>query len=451
MDHAPTAGMRGVGATRSTARTRLDGARERVRSTAPLLLAVVRESRRRLAVLGVVTATGWAILAGCAAAWLLGTRLQWVELCGAAAAGAAAFALCGVFVLGRMRLTVDVRLDSTRIAAGERTFARISVEYRAHRLALADTLELAVRLPGERSPAVTFPARRVTPGPPGGPPGANASEAVLEVGSPRRGVIVLGPTSTVRSDPLGLLRRTVTWPQVTEVLVHPRLVPLPPLGAGLRHDLDGRTADQVSASDFEFHTLRDYVPGDDRRHIDWRSSARASSMTPDRDRFLVRQFLQTRRTHLLVVVDGDAAAYPDEEDFETAVTAGASVAVQALRDGLDVTLVAAGRVARDATWAGVLEASARASFGGGGTLAQATGRAVRVSPQSTSALLVTGSQPVFGQRRAARRQLRPEVSTRVLRVDPGAPAAVAPGESWTELILPALTDLPFLVTAGAAR
>ena len=57
-------------------------------------------------------------------------------------------------------------------------------------------------------------------------------------------------------------------------------------------------------SDLAFHALREYVPGDDLRHVHWRSSARAGEL-------LVRQYHDTRRNHATVVVDADPAAYPD--------------------------------------------------------------------------------------------------------------------------------------------
>ena len=55
-------------------------------------------------------------------------------------------------------------------------------------------------------------------------------------------------------------------------------------------------------SDLAFHALREYQPGDDRRYIHWRSSAKAG-------RLLVRQFLDTRRSHVTVIVDPDPEQY----------------------------------------------------------------------------------------------------------------------------------------------
>ena len=108
----------------------------------------------------------------------------------------------------------------------------------------------------------------------------------------RRSVIPVGPPSAVRSDPLGLVRRDVveqtTWSCSCTRRSSPGLA-----RPGLERDLEGQTTNDLSTSDVAFHTLRDYVPGDDRRHVHWRSTAKAG-------RLMVRQFVDTRRSHLAV-------------------------------------------------------------------------------------------------------------------------------------------------------
>ena len=113
--------------------------------------------------------------------------------------------------------------------------------------------------------------------------------------------------TTVHGDPLGLVRRTVAWTERTELFVHPLTVSLESLGAGLLRDLEGTVTPDLSMSDLAFHALREYQPGDDRRYIHWRSSAK-------HDRLLVRQFLDTRRSHLAVVVDTSPEVYARDVD-----------------------------------------------------------------------------------------------------------------------------------------
>src|SRR5262249_62375245 len=84
-------------------------------------------------------------------------------------------------------------------------------------------------------------------------------------------------------------------------------------------------------------------PAPARRYIHWRSSAKVAATLPG-GRFLVRQFLDTRRSHVTVIIDADPDAYPDPADFETAVSAGGSILVRSVRDEQGTSL-AGGRPA----------------------------------------------------------------------------------------------------------
>src|SRR5690606_22953750 len=94
-----------------------------------------------------------------------------------------------------------------------------------------------------------------------------SDEESFTIRTERRGVIAVGPATTLRGDPLGLVSRDMTWTPLREILVRPPLIPVESLGAGLLRDLEGVSTDAVSQSDLAFHALREYVPGDDLRHI----------------------------------------------------------------------------------------------------------------------------------------------------------------------------------------
>jgi uncharacterized protein (DUF58 family) len=143
-------------------------------------------------------------------------------------------------------------------------------------------------------------------------------------------VIPVGPVSIVRRDPFGLYRRSITLHGTAKVVVHPTTVTLPPLSAGFVRDLEGEATRDLTDSDLSFHALREYVAGDDRRHIHWKSSAKTG-------RFMIRQYEQTRRSRMLIVLDTRRDAYVDDAEFELAVSASASLGVRALRDSRDVT------------------------------------------------------------------------------------------------------------------
>jgi len=399
--------------------------------TAPVL--------RRVPVLDVVTPSGWLVLSGSLAAWYGGARLGWLELIFIAATGLVALVLCIGLVVGRMAFSVEAAPERDRVVAGRSTRCNIVVTNRARRRMLPIEVELPI---GGRAPA-TFDVPALTAG--------GTFAATVELRTDRRAVIPVGPATTVRGDPLGLLRRAVSWSEVREVFVHPVTTPLEPLGAGLLKDLEGYTTNDLSMSDLAFHTLRDYAPGDDRRHIHWRSSAKLGAARPT-GTFLVRQFLDTRRAHLTILVDGDTTAYSAAEDFETAVSVGASVVLRAVEDEIDTTLLVADqRVHKGGGARRSLDACSRAAQTTT-LLADLATQGVRAAPDVTIALFVTGSVPSFAALTRVAAQFQPEVRKVVVRVEPAARTASITGSTAvTIMTLRSLTDLPALLSGGTLR
>ena len=156
-----------------------------------------------------------------------------------------------------------------------------------------------------------------------------------------RGIMPVGPARTVRADPVGLMRREIVWSQTAELHVHPRTIAIAALSTGFIRDLEGSPTRDLTASDIAFHALREYVPGDDRRFIHWKSSAKTGT-------FMVRQFEETRRSRLMVLLDLEPGAYTDDAEFELAVSAAASVGARAIRDARTVSFVVSGPRSRPA-------------------------------------------------------------------------------------------------------
>src|SRR5690606_28859633 len=88
----------------------------------------------------------------------------------------------------------------------------------------------------------------------------------------------------------------------------------------------------LTSSDVAFHALREYQPGDERRYIHWKSTAKTG-------RFMVREFEQTRRSHLVVALSLATGDYASEEEFELAVSVAGSLGVRAIRAGRPVSVV----------------------------------------------------------------------------------------------------------------
>lgn len=104
---------------------------------------------------------------------------------------------------------------------------------------------------------------------------------------------------TIRSyGPLGLLTRQGTHAVPWAVRVLPPFTSrkhLPSKLARLR-ELDGRTSVLTRGEGTEFDSLREYVPGDDTRSIDWRATARQTTVA-------VRTWRPERDRHILLVLD----------------------------------------------------------------------------------------------------------------------------------------------------
>ncbi|MDQ1486152.1 MAG: hypothetical protein QOJ62_1845 [Actinomycetota bacterium] len=100
--------------------------------------------------------------------------------------------------------------------------------------------------------------------------------------------------------------------------------------------LDGRTAARVRGQGTEFDSLRDYVEGDDARSIDWRATARRSSV-------VVRTWRPERDRRLLLVLDTgrtSAARVGAAPRLEAALDAALLLGTLAARAGDRVDLMA---------------------------------------------------------------------------------------------------------------
>jgi uncharacterized protein (DUF58 family) len=264
------------------------------------------------------------VLAGGA---LLGTglALDYLELAvlGAAALFAAAFALA--YTALRPKLTVRREVDPDRVTRGETSTQTLTVGNA--RLLRMSTL-LAQDACGGRT--VPVPLLRLRRG----------QDTVVNYPVPtqHRGVVRVGPLTVRRCDPLGLVASSSTHGGTATVWVYPRTHRLAAVPAGVARSLDGRV-DKVPHGSITFDTLREYVIGDELRHVHWRTTARVGEL-------MVREHLDTSLPRIAVLLDDRAAAYPerDAECFEHACEAAASVLVAAVREELpaDLLTVAAG-------------------------------------------------------------------------------------------------------------
>lgn len=188
----------------------------------------------------------------------------------------------------------------------------------------------------------------------------------------RRVTTVLRPTRrgdraaalvTVRSHgPLGVAARQGNHAVPWTVRALPPFTSRKHLPAKLSRlrELDGRTTVLTRGEGTEFDSLREYVPGDDVRAIDWRATARQATVA-------VRTWRPERDRHLLLVLDTgrtSAGRVGDVPRLDAAMDAALLLTALATRAGDRVDLLAYDRAPRASvrgrTGADVLPAVVRA-------------------------------------------------------------------------------------------
>jgi hypothetical protein len=217
----------------------------------------------------------------------------------------------------------------------------------------------------------------------------------------------------------------------------------------------------LSDNDVSFHALREYVPGDDRRYIHWKTSARTGKL-------MVRQFEETRRSHLAIALSTNRADYSDvgpagrggadgsrgsedgadgglagSDEFELAVSICGSLGVQALREERDLTVLtqndtfdsATGRRLLDEL-SGVELVERRETIV---KLAKTTGAAV---PHASVAFLLFGAAVTPAQLQASTVHIPLGVRVIAVSARPGASLSLRQIGDLTLLTVGELSDFP---------
>lgn len=266
----------------------------------------------------VVSPLGWSVLALVPLAFILGYVFGWMEFVIVGWSGLVLLAVAGAYLVGRGAFLVTLSMEHSHVVVGDSAVGIVTVANPRKRRVLGALVEIPV---GSALATVTMPSL--------------AKEAVFRhefaVPTRRRGVVDLGPVRTIRADPIGLVRREIIWTKSHKLFIHPRTIGVPSTTTGFIRDLEGNPTRQISNSDVSFHALREYLPGDERRYIHWKSTARTGT-------YMVRQFEETRRSHLLIALSTASADYANDEEFELAVSVAGSLGVRAIRDAREVSV-----------------------------------------------------------------------------------------------------------------
>lgn len=391
-----------------------------------------------------ITPAGWVVVAATTGGLVLGLLFSWVELVVAGIAALVLLVLSVPFLFGAGSYRIDLHLTDERVVAGTEVLGTVRVENIGRRTALPGRIDIPV---GPGLVDVEVPLLR---------PGSELREELL-VPAHRRGIITVGPATSVRGDPLGILRRARAWTESSELFVHPRTVAVPSTSVGFIRDLEGNPTNDIVDSDIAFHAIREYAPGDAWRHVHWKSTAKTGTL-------MVRQYEETRRSRLALVLSRRADEFATEDEFEMAVSAVGSLGVRAIRDGRELEVVTGSDVPEFATrsvaatttlrsvttrslldgLSGVESTPATPTLENVSTLTaqQVTGLSV--------AFLVVGSPVGIRRLQAASLVFPLSVSTVAVRCDPEATPSVRVLGSLTIITIGILDDLRHLLARGAA-
>lgn len=266
----------------------------------------------------IISPLGWAVLVMAITSWILGLRFQLAEVIAVAIMTTILLLAAIAFILRMLRYHVDINLGAQRIVAGERAVGELLVSSASRAAMPPSMLEMPVG-----SAIARFEIPQLAPD--------QTHDELFTIPTQRRAVLTIGPVRSVRSDPFALLRRVMAWTQPQELYVHPRTVMIPDETIGVLRDLEGLPTQIIANDDISFHALREYVPGDDVRYVHWKSTARSQKL-------MVRQFEETRRSHLSIIVSNMSVSYSGDDEFELALSVAASLAIAAIKEGRTVTV-----------------------------------------------------------------------------------------------------------------
>lgn len=342
------------------------------RDIAALIGVRVVDRLQRIA--AVIRPLAWVLIALAVVFWIAGATLGWVEMTVVAVIVTLTLLLCALFLIGRTEYDVNLDLARTRVVVGERAVGALTLANPGTRAILPSRIVLPVgNGRGE------FGIQRLAPG--------EKAEELFAIPTQRRGVVKVGPVSVVRGDPLGLFERAHRRDEPVDLFVHPQTVLFDGQSLGFLRDLEGLPATDLSRDDVSFHALNEYQPGDDLRHVHWRSTARTGIM-------MVRQYEETRRSHFVIGLSRSSGDYASGGDFELGISVAGSVGLRALRDSQRVDVRVQGRELRAGTGKQLLDslAGVEPTKPRDGGIADLSGVIAATLPLASVVVLVCGSK-----------------------------------------------------------
>ncbi|MGA8309738.1 MAG: DUF58 domain-containing protein [Terriglobales bacterium] len=168
-------------------------------------------------------------------------------------------------------------------------------------------------------------------------PGGAELSAEMELCFPRRGRYQQNSFGLATRFPFAFLTKTRRVPLAREILVYPPVEPtdeffevLPLITGEFETFLRGRGDD--------LYLIREYMPEDSARHVDWKATAKSGSLK-------VREFSREDERKVRLIFDNPAPGAVSDEAYENAVTLAASLGWHFAESDTEVSFIAQDRKA----------------------------------------------------------------------------------------------------------
>jgi uncharacterized protein (DUF58 family) len=165
-------------------------------------------------------------------------------------------------------------------------------------------------------------------------PAGSELRADLELRFDRRGRYQQESFGLATRFPFAFLTKTRRVPLLREVVVYPPVEPADEFFEILPL-ITGEFETFVRGRGYDLYRIREYMPEDSARHVDWKATAKSGSLK-------VREFSREDERKLRIVFDNPAAGIVSEKAYEKAVALAASLSWHFAAGNTEISFVAQG-------------------------------------------------------------------------------------------------------------
>jgi uncharacterized protein (DUF58 family) len=165
-------------------------------------------------------------------------------------------------------------------------------------------------------------------------PARSELKADIELRFDRRGCYQQKSFGLATRFPFAFLTKTRHLPLVREIIVYPRVEPADEFFEVLPM-ITGEFETFVRGRGDDLYMIREYMPEDSARHVDWKATAKSGSLK-------VREFSREDERKLRIVLDNPSTGSVSEKAYEDAIALAASLSWHFAGQNADVSFVSQG-------------------------------------------------------------------------------------------------------------